>query len=157
MVELLAKELRIPSSDLKEYLEEHVDSGLMLSTPLPLANKGEVTGMTGHDHGMRVTGAGEEERKEDGEHDGEEEEEEEEEEGGEEKERHSFDSLQRTFLMHYDELDRLRTLVIPPLESLICELRRQLHDKDEGLAEATREIEELRSQLAAATAGLPTP
>ena len=154
MVDLLARELRIPSSDLKEYLDEHVEPGLMRSlgaNALAEVKKGVVE---------MVTGAGEK-GEEEGEDEGEEEEEEKKEggggEGGGKEEGVARDSLQRNFLNHYDELDRLRTLVIPPLEDMVRELRRQVMERDVGLAEAKREIEMLKQQLVRATAGLPTP
>jgi len=152
MVELLARELRVPTSDLREYLEEHVEPGLMRSmgaSTVADIEKGVVD---------IVTGAGEkEEEKEEG--DEEEGEEEEKTEGGEggDSEALGADSLQRNFLNYYDELDNLKTLVIPPLEELVRELRGQIMEKDAGLTEARKEIELLKQQLVRASVGLPMP
>ena len=57
------------------------------------------------------------------------------------------DSIHMTLLNHYDELDRLRTLVIPPLEDQVKELKEQIRLKDGQLLEAHKEIEALRRQL----------
>jgi hypothetical protein len=62
------------------------------------------------------------------------------------------DSLQATLLRQYDELDRLRTEVIPPMEELVEELRRQVRERDERLAEAHGEINALRRRLQVASA-----
>lgn len=207
MVELLAWELRIPSSDLREYLDVHLDmQGLLLSSfrdaraspsPSPASAAGEP------DHGAgscctpgpatgRSTGRGEQacrfdlsfsslsprgvggvsgattgtmmeaaagtttgstamgrtaasavtatEPEADGVevcHEGHDHDEEEEEE----------ESLQATLLRQYDELDRLRTEVIPPLEDVVEELRAQLRSRDERLAEADEVIADLRRRL----------
>eukprot|EP00624_Nannochloropsis_granulata_P007336 evm.model.NODE_7253_length_3527_cov_16.514885.4 len=161
MMELLARELRVPTSDLKEYLEEHVEPGLMRSmdaNTLAEIEKGVVEVVTG---AGEKKGGGEE--KKEGEEGEEEVEEEEKREGGEgeenggENEDLASDSLQRDFLNYYDELDNLTTLVIPPLEDMVRELRGQIMEKDAGLAEARKEIESLKQQLIRASAGLPTP
>lgn len=57
------------------------------------------------------------------------------------------ESLQATLLRQYDELDRLRTEVIPPLEDLVEELRAQLRSRDERLAKADEVIADLRRRL----------
>ncbi|TFJ86511.1 hypothetical protein NSK_002168 [Nannochloropsis salina CCMP1776] len=164
MVELLAGELRIPSSDLQEYLEEHVEPGLMrtLGTSAALCveklvDEGERDAVTGAGENEKETrveteggGVGEEGREED-----EIEDEEESETSGSKS--GSSDSLQRNFLSHYDELDRLRTVVIPALEGSVQALQKQLLAKDEDLAEMEQENELLRQQLMQTTAEFATP
>lgn len=164
MVELLAGELRIPSSDLQEYLEEHVEPGLMrtLGTSATLCveklvDEGErnaVTGAGGNEKETRVETEGgglvEEGREVD-----EIEDEEESETSGSKS--GSSSSLQRNFLSHYDELDRLRTVVIPALEGSVLALQKQLLAKDEDLAEMKQENELLRQQLMQTTAEFATP
>lgn len=164
MVELLAGELRIPSSDLQEYLEEHVEPGLMrtLGTSAALCveklvDEGErnaVTGAGGNEKETRVETEGgglvEEGREVD-----EIEDEEESETSGSKS--GSSSSLQRNFLSHYDELDRLRTVVIPALEGSVLALQKQLLAKDEDLAEMKQENELLRQQLMQTTAEFATP
>lgn len=199
MVELLARELRIPSSDLREYLDVHLDmqQSLLLSSsfrdaraspfPSPASAAGgphhgaassccstpglgastgrerhacrfdlsfsslsprgagametmeAVAGTTGTSTSMGRTAASAVTATEpeadgvvvcDEGHDEEEEE-----------------SLQATLLRQYDELDRLRTEVIPPLEDLVEELRAQLRSRDERLAKADEVIADLRRRL----------
>ncbi len=188
MVELLAKELRIKSTDLREYLDVHLEQGLLLTTdttaitaaasrgattpavpssssaatpgpfkdapasPTPSAAGGPDTAGSGALDfsfstavaGATTTGAGaltplgrtaasavtvaepEEE---------------------EEAEAHAQEeSLQATLLRQYDELDRLRTEVIPPMADQIEELRARV-------AEGQREVAELRRQLEVAAGG----
>lgn len=196
MVELLAKELRIKSSDLREYLDAHLDHALLLSatassfkdahaSPSPASAAGGPgsSGVTtasregGGDGGLDfsfsdggdddamgavtggIVGVGgsmntptamgrttasavsavtasepEEAGVEPSEGEGEEEE-----------------SLQAIVLKQHDELDRLRTEVIPPMEDLVEELRRQLRAREGELAEAHQVIADLRRRGAGAT------
>lgn len=128
MIDLLAKELRIKSADLKEYLAEHLDRGLMSISKSSPGQSAKGKGSKEQEEALASLRSptplkADEEDLED-------------------------ESVHMTLLNHYDELDRLRSIVIPPLEDLVVELRKQLQQKDEELAEAQKEIESLRNQLA---------
>ena len=192
MVELLAKELRIKSSDLREYLDAHLDHALLLSatassfkdahaSPSPASaaggpgsvttasregggdggldfsfsaggddDEGAVTGgmvgvggpmntpmAMGRTTASAVSAVTAAEPEEAGVEPSEGEEEEE--------------SLQAIVLKQHDELDRLRTEVIPPMEDLVEELRRQLRAREGELVEAHQVIADLRRRGAGAT------